>query len=77
VAPLVTAAAAAEVLGFAAYVWGSRAHLSVAAVLASEYAALAAAGAFFVFHERLARRQLIGLGIVAVGVGVLAFLHGG
>ncbi len=77
VLPLVTVAAACEVLGFAAYVWGSRSQLSVAAVLAAEYAALATAGAFFVLGERLARRQLAGLVVVAVGVGVLAVVSGG
>jgi drug/metabolite transporter (DMT)-like permease len=75
VMPLVAAAATGEVLGFASYVWGSRSQLSIAAVLASEYAALAAIGAYLVFHERLGPRQLVGLSIVAVGVGVLSVVR--
>lgn len=74
VLPLVGVAAAAEVVGFASYAWGSHRQIAIPAVLASEYAALAAAGAFMVFGERLGRRQLGGLGIVALGVALLGAL---
>lgn len=76
VMPLVGGAAAAEVAGFAAYLWGSKAELSISAVLASESAAIATAGAYFLFGERLVKRQMIGLGLIAAGVGLLA-LQGG
>jgi drug/metabolite transporter (DMT)-like permease len=74
--PLVLIAAIAEILGFAAYVWGSHKQIAIAAVLASEYAALAAAGAFLVFGERLGKRQIAGLGIVGLGVALLGALTG-
>lgn len=76
VLPLLAAAGVAEVLGYAAYVWGSHAQLSVAAVLASEYAALATVGAYFLFGERLKRKQIAGLAVMALGVGMLGLLHG-
>jgi drug/metabolite transporter (DMT)-like permease len=70
--PLVAGAGAAEVVGFVSYTLGARHQLAVAAVLASQFAALAAVGAYFVFGERLTRLQLVGLVVVAVGVGLLA-----
>lgn len=74
--PLLAAAAAAEIVGFAAYTWGSRSEIAISAVLASEYAAIAAAGAYVLFSERLGRRQLSGLILVAVGVATLSALSG-
>jgi drug/metabolite transporter (DMT)-like permease len=41
-------------------------------VLASQFPALAALGAYFAFGERLTRHQLVGLVVVAIGVGLLA-----
>jgi drug/metabolite transporter (DMT)-like permease len=72
VVPLVVAAGAAEVVGVLSYTLGARHQLAVAAVLASQFAALASVGAFFVFGERLTRLQLAGLIVVAIGVGLLA-----
>lgn len=69
---LLAVAAVAEVLGILSYTLGARHQLAIAAVLASQFAALAAVGAYFVFNERLARSQVVGLVVVAVGVGVLA-----
>jgi drug/metabolite transporter (DMT)-like permease len=69
---LVTTAAAAEVLGVLSYTLGARHQLAVAAVIASQFAALAAVGAYFAFGERLTKLQLAGLIVVAVGVGLLA-----
>jgi drug/metabolite transporter (DMT)-like permease len=70
--PLVAAAGAGEVLGILSYALGARHQLAIAAVLASQFAALAAVGAYFAFGERLTRLQLAGLVVVAIGVGLLA-----
>ena len=59
--PLVGAAAAAEVVGIISYELGARHGIAVAAVISSQFAALAALGAFFVMRERLTRLQLSGL----------------
>jgi drug/metabolite transporter (DMT)-like permease len=69
---LVATAGAAEVLGILSYTVGARHELAIAAVLASQFAAFAAVGAYFIFHERLNRTQVAGLVIVALGVGLLA-----
>ena len=69
---LVATAGAAEVLGILSYTLGARHELAVAVVLTSQFAALAAAGAWLAFGERLSRSQLAGLVIVAIGVGLLA-----
>lgn len=76
VLPLVALAGLVEVLGYAAYTWGSRENIAVAAVLGGEYAALAAAGAYLLLGERLDRRQLLGLALVAIGVAALAIVQG-
>ena len=44
----------------------------MAAVLASQFAALAGVAAYLLFHERLTRIQLGGVSIVVVGVAVLS-----
>ena len=69
---LVAAAGAGEVVGILSYTLGARHQLAIAAVLASQFAALAAVGAYFAFGERLTKLQLAGLVAVAVGVGFLA-----
>jgi drug/metabolite transporter (DMT)-like permease len=58
------------------YALGARHNLPVAAVLSSQFAALAALGALFVFGERLTRLQFGGLAIIAVGVALLAAING-
>ena len=45
--------------------------MAVAAVLASQFAAFAAVGAYVLFRETLTRLQLYGVSIVIVGVGTL------
>jgi uncharacterized membrane protein len=64
-----------EVLGFASYAVGSRHGIAVSAVLASQFAALTAVAAFLLFHERLARLQVVGVVSIAVGVTVLSALR--
>ena len=58
--PLVLAAGVCEVLGFASFAAGSRHGVAVAAVLASQFAALAAVAAFVLFRERLTRLRALG-----------------
>jgi drug/metabolite transporter (DMT)-like permease len=73
--PLVIGAAAGEALGLISYELGARHGLAVAAVISSQFAALAAVGAFFVMRERMTPLQLIGLVVIAVGVAVLAAIQ--
>jgi drug/metabolite transporter (DMT)-like permease len=70
--PLVLVAGVCEVLGFALFALGARHGIAVSAVLASQFAAVAAVAAYFLFGERLARIQLAGVALIVVGVGVLS-----
>ena len=76
VMPYVTLSGVLELAGFAAFTFGSRHSIAISAVLASQFAALAAVGAFVLFRERLARVQLVGVATILVGVGVLAGVRG-
>jgi drug/metabolite transporter (DMT)-like permease len=73
--PLVVASGIAEVLGFASFAVGARHGLAVAAVLASQFAAIAAVVAYILFHERLGRVQLLGVTTIVIGVAVLTWLQ--
>ncbi len=75
VVPLVLAAGVCEVLGFYSYTLGSRHGVAVAAVLSSQFAALAALAAFILFGERLSRVQMTGVCIVIAGVALLSALR--
>lgn len=70
--PLVLVSGVTEVLGVASYTLGARHDVAVAAVLASQFAAFSAVGAYLLFREMLTRRQLYGVTIVIVGVATLA-----
>lgn len=70
-APLVVLTGLGEVLGNVAFVLGARQSIAVASVLSSQYAALAAVAAFFLFRERLSPKQRSGFVVIAVGVAVL------
>ena len=76
VAPLVAAAGVCEVVGFIFYVIGARHGIAIAAVLGSQFAAIAAIGAYFLFRERLARLQLAGVVATLAGVAALTALRG-
>jgi drug/metabolite transporter (DMT)-like permease len=65
-----------EVLGFASYAVGARHNLAIAAVLASQFAGVAAVVGWLVFRERLTRVQIAGVTAIVVGVSVLSALHG-
>ncbi len=73
--PLVLVAGVCEVLGFALFAWGAREGIAVSAVLASQFAALAAVGAYVLFRERLAPRQVGGVTIIVAGVGALSAIE--
>jgi drug/metabolite transporter (DMT)-like permease len=74
-APLVVTSALCEVLGFFSYATGARHGIAVAAVLSSQFGAIAAVAGYVVFKERLRRIQLGGVVIVLVGVAVLTALE--
>jgi drug/metabolite transporter (DMT)-like permease len=73
--PLVVIAGVAEVVGFALFAVGSRHGVAVAAVLASQFAAIAAVAAYFLFRERLTRVQVAGVATIVIGVAVLTALQ--
>ena len=70
--PLVVLAGLLEIFGGGIYVVAASEGVAVAAVLSSQFAAIAAVGAYFLFRERLQRVQVLGVVIVAVGITALA-----
>ena len=72
VVPYVLVAGVCELVGSLASAWGSRESIAVTAVLGSQFAAIAAVGAFVLFGERLARVQVVGVVLIVGGVTVLA-----
>jgi drug/metabolite transporter (DMT)-like permease len=74
--PLVAIAGVLEVFGGAIYVVAAGEGVAVAAVLSSQFAAIAAVAAFFLFHERLQRIQVLGVAIIAIGITALAATQG-
>jgi drug/metabolite transporter (DMT)-like permease len=70
--PLVIVAGVGEIIGSMASAWGSRESIAVTAVLGSQFAAIAAVAAYVLFHERLARIQVIGVVLIVAGVTALA-----
>ena len=60
--------------GFVSYAIGARHGIAVTAVLASQFAALAAIGAAIFWGERLGRLGVIGIAVIAVGVAVVSGL---
>ena len=74
-APYVIAAGMAEIIGLGSYTIGARHGIAISAVLGSQFAALSAIVAFFLFHERLARVQLVGVTAIIVGVAALTVLR--
>lgn len=73
--PLVVVSGVLEAVGAALYVSGAHASPATAAVLGSQFAAIAALSAFVLFGERLARIQLVGIIIVGIGVTALAIVR--
>ena len=73
--PLVIVSGLLEVFGGGIYVVAASHDVAVAAVVSSQFAALAAIGGFFLFGERLQRLQLVGVVVIAAGVTALAALQ--
>jgi drug/metabolite transporter (DMT)-like permease len=71
---LVVVTGLAEILGFALYAVGARHDIAVAAVLASQFAALAVIGSVVLYRERLTRWQTVGIVLIAIAVAVLSAL---
>ena len=74
--PLVVVAGVLEVFGGAIYVIAATQDIAIAAVLSSQFAAIAAVAAFFLFHERLQRVQVLGVITIAAGITLLSALSG-
>jgi len=72
---MVTFSAVAELVGFAAFIGGSQNGVAIPAVLASQFAAVAAATSYVVFGERLGVRQRAGAAVIFAGVAVLSLLR--
>ena len=73
--PLVVIAGLGELFGSMSYAFGARSGVAIAAVVASQFAAFAAIAAFLLFRERLMRIQVAGVTLIALGVGILAYLQ--
>ncbi|HET8806353.1 MAG TPA: DMT family transporter [Gaiellales bacterium] len=73
--PLVVYSGLAEVIGFVGYITGSQHGVAVPAVLASQFAAVAAFVSFLSFGERLTRMQVCGAALIGTGVATVALLR--
>jgi drug/metabolite transporter (DMT)-like permease len=74
--PMVILIGACEIFGNASYVAGTTQSIAVTAVLASQFAGLAAIAAFLIFRESLTSRQRSGMVAIAAGVAFLALVRG-
>ena len=70
--PLVVFAGIGEILGSTLLAWGASFNIAIAAVLGSQFAAISAVLAFFLFGERLSRTQVLGVILIVAGVTALA-----
>ena len=73
--PYVVASGLAEVVGFVSYAVGARHGIAVSAVLASQFAAIAALAAALLFRERLGRAGVAGVIVIAAGVAAVSALR--
>jgi drug/metabolite transporter (DMT)-like permease len=73
--PYVVGSGLAEVTGFVSYSLGARHGIAVTAVLASQFAAIAAVAAAFLFRERLGRTGVVGVVVIAAGVAAVSALR--
>ncbi len=74
-APLLVVAGLGEILGSISFALGARSGIAITAVLSSQFAAFAAIAAYLLFRERLLRVQVVGVALIALGVGTLSYLH--
>jgi drug/metabolite transporter (DMT)-like permease len=72
--PLVAFTGVAEVLGFVCYAIGARHSVAIAAVLGSQFAAVASVAAYLFLRERLTRLQLAGVALIVAGVAALTWV---
>lgn len=75
VLPFLALSGLCEIGGFASYTAGARHSIAIAAVLASQFAALAALLAFALFRERLSRTQVAGIAVVVAGIALLSLVQ--
>ena len=73
--PLVVVSGLCEIAGFGLFALASRHGVAVSAVLASQFAAISAIIAYFLFRERLERIQIAGVAAIIVGVAALTVLQ--
>jgi drug/metabolite transporter (DMT)-like permease len=73
--PLVAVVGVAEVVGVASYALGARDGIAVAAVMSSQFGAIAAIASVVLFGEHLRRPQMIGVAVIAASVATLAALQ--
>lgn len=70
-APLVVGMGVAEVTGFTLFSIGAQYEIAITAVLASQFAPIAAVMAYLLFRERLGRLQIAGIAVIVVSVAAL------
>jgi drug/metabolite transporter (DMT)-like permease len=75
VRPLVVLAGLLEIVGFTSFALGSRHGIAIAAVLASQFAAIATVAAYFLFRERLTPLQVGGVVAIVTGVAAVTVLQ--
>ena len=73
--PFVVATGIAEVVGLWSFSLGAREGIAVASVLSSMFAPMSTVAAFVVFRERLGRRQIAGIALIALGVAMLGVIQ--
>jgi drug/metabolite transporter (DMT)-like permease len=73
--PFVLLSGLCEISGLLLFNVGARDSIAVTAIVSSQFAALAAAGAYVLFGERLHRIQVAGVTAIVVGVAVLTGLQ--
>lgn len=73
--PLVIAMGFTEVLGFICFAIGAQYQVAVTSVLASQFAPIAAVGAYLLFKERLGRLQIAGVVVLVLGVTSLTLVN--
>lgn len=75
-APYVIGVGLAEVLGYVSYTIGAHEAIAITAVLSTLFAPFSAVAAWLLFRERLAVRQVLGIGLVVMGVTILGAVQG-
>ena len=74
-APLIVISGLAELGGLGSFAVASHIDLTVASVLASQFATITAIAAWVIFRERLSTWQIVGVTAVIGGVAMLALLN--